>query len=547
MGNFRKYVTVTSAAALVLLSTALVGSASAASPGCGAIITQSVTLQADVGPCNTTDGLVVQGSGLTLNLNGHRVFSTAPLPRTDGFGNPFDVVGIHLINVHNVIVTGGSTSPALSGRGATVSGFEAGVVIEGGGTNTVRNLVAKDNRGPCLNENFTTQVPANFGDGIAMFSSINNQIQNNRVDNNGPYDGIGVVANTFLANQPVPDQPLPTGNQITGNNVNESNYCSAEMGVRIEGPGASKNTVKGNTIDLSDSEGIGVLAVNNINFAGAFSNPATCQNRNFPTSGVPSATLTGNFVKTGPNTATVTLTSGTFPAGSNGAELFNPSAPIFAPGTVNIATVTSPTTATLTGPITASTNGVTFSLLPLCPLLPNQPANNTNVISNNKVTRNGFNQTGAGRGTRGGIVLLSFCGYGTLNGNDNTIENNNSQFNAGNGIGVGGCSPTNVNPVGWTYNHILSNTSLNNNQNAGGRFDLFDGNANCDNNIWLNNTYRTASPPCTTVGGTIVTTPPTPMPPLPPPPPGPYAPAHRAGVASHAGASAGFPRARYGG
>lgn len=475
MGNFRKYVTVTSAAALVLLSTALVGSASAASPGCGAIITQSVTLQADVGPCNNSDGLVVQGSGLTLNLNGHRVFSSAPLPRNqgvDGNGNliPFDVVGIHLFNVHNVIVTGGSTSPALSGRGGTVSGFEAGVAIEGGGTNTVRNLVAKENRGPCLGETFTGQIPANYGDGIVIFSSTNNQIQNNRVDNNGPFDGIGVVANTNFSNQPVTDQPLPTANQITGNNVNESNYCSAETGIRIEGPGASKNTVKSNTVDLSDSEGIGVLSVSRINFTGAFANPPTC--KAFPNS----------------------------------------------PGT-----------------------------LPVCPLLPNQPANNTNVISNNKVTRNGFNQTGGGHGTRGGIVLLAFCGYGTLNGNDNTIENNNSQFNAGSGIGVGGCSPTNVNPVGWTYNHILSNTSLNNNQNAGGRFDLFDGNPNCDNNIWLNNTYRTASPPCTTVGGTIVTTPPTPMPPLPPPPPGPYAPAHRAGVASHAGASAGFPRARYGG
>jgi hypothetical protein len=573
---------------LALGSPALAPSASAATPACGDVITTSITLTADVGPCIGTDGLVVGADGITINLNGHRVIgdpnvsgnrpvnsgctfpSPAPIgPCFDALGNPVpgaiayqpaDVVGIHSIDHSNVTILGGTAAMFTAGTAGIVSGFAAGVAIEGGNNNTVRYLVAQDNIAPCIGENFTTQAVGTFGDGIAVFSSTNNHIDFNLVQRNGPFSGISVVTNTFAVNQPVPDQPLPTGNVISRNQVLQNNFCFGEIGIRLEGPGASGNTVFDNTVSQSFLEGIGVLSVNNINFTGAFPMPpalATCQNRNFPTSGTPSFTGTGNFLQLTPTTAHVTLTSGTFPANAVGSLLFNPSSPIFAPGAVSISAVTSPTTAILSGVITASTNGVTFSLLPLCPLLPNQVANSNNIIRNNVVTRNGAGgvETPVGPNpaaprislqTRAGIQLLSFCGFGTLNGSGNSVERNNVQFNAGDGIGVGGCTPFPTPPStttqGFTNNRIVGNTSLHNNTAncptgavsptlcTTPRFDLHDTSltpsgpapgtvASCDNNYWFGNIYGTAFPACTTLGGRQVG--PGGPPPLPQPPPRP--------------------------
>ncbi|MDQ2827138.1 MAG: hypothetical protein M3Y04_09300, partial [Actinomycetota bacterium] len=67
---------------MAVVSTA--ASAQVTTVGCGSVITSNTTLTADVGPCNVGDGLRVTGSNFTLNLNGHRVFSSQPLPRNIG-------------------------------------------------------------------------------------------------------------------------------------------------------------------------------------------------------------------------------------------------------------------------------------------------------------------------------------------------------------------------------------------------------------------------------------------------------------------------------
>jgi hypothetical protein len=149
---------------------------------CGTVITQSTTLHADVGPCNSGNGLILAGSNITLDLGGHRVFSDAPLPRMVATGdpaNPFaplDAVGILLSRVTGVTVTNG-----------TVHGFSAGVIINFGGSNRITNITARDNQGACIGEDFTTQAVGNFGDGIVLFSSTNNRIENNNVLRNGPF------------------------------------------------------------------------------------------------------------------------------------------------------------------------------------------------------------------------------------------------------------------------------------------------------------------------------------------------------------------------
>ncbi|MCA1683516.1 MAG: right-handed parallel beta-helix repeat-containing protein [Actinobacteria bacterium] len=504
---------------LAALGTVLVGSASAANPTCGQTVTASVTLTADVGPCNTTDGLVVDGGhNIVINLNGHKVFSNAPLPRNLGSTPvningvirnlyiPADFVGIHILDSTGIVVQGG-----------TVTNFSAGVAIEGGGGNTVRNVNASSNQGPCIGEDFTTQAIGTYGDGIAIFSSANNKIQSNVTNNNGPFDGIGVVANVVFAVQPDPSQPLPTGNQITNNSSQNNNTCFADIGIRIEGPGASNNTVSGNHVKGSFNEGIFVAAVNTIDFSGAFvppGTPATCQFRGFPFTHTVNTTLGSNIV---------TATQGTFSPSDVGKTLTSFTFPGPFPDFTPITGFISPTQVTIATNATGNFTGASVSILPRCPILnPLNPNNNNNRILNNYATGNGFGglEQPPGPGLPApislqrafGIGLREFCGYGVENGMNTLIQGNYSQGNSGDGIHVGGCAP---NPAtgqfdpgrfpGWTNNKILSNVALDNNARPGGaRFDLFDGNlvpVPCDNNTWFANRYRTFSPPCTTAGG----------------------------------------------
>lgn len=162
-----------------LLAASSVAPAGAATPPqasanvtCGQTITRSTTLVSDVGPC-PRDGIVVGADNITLNLNGHTVFGT-PGPG-DGFA-----AGIRLPNRSGVTVTG---LPGASGKKGTVTGFDAGIVVNRGSGNRIENLNVRDNIGPETTDAF-------LGDGIALFKSANNRIINNMVAHNGFYDGI---------------------------------------------------------------------------------------------------------------------------------------------------------------------------------------------------------------------------------------------------------------------------------------------------------------------------------------------------------------------
>lgn len=191
----------------------------AATVTCGSVITQSTTLTADIGPCSS-GGLVIRADNITLDLGG---FAIRGLPNKGGDG-----VGVRIRNRSGVTV-----------RNGRITDFVAGVVIENGSGNLVKNLLVKDN---------ISKGAGDFGDGIAISSSSGNTIRENNVIHNGPFDGIGLFGPS-------------SNNTIVGNVVGENDVpFTGEDGVRIEGPGATNNVVRGNTVTGSTLDGIAVFS-----------------------------------------------------------------------------------------------------------------------------------------------------------------------------------------------------------------------------------------------------------------------------------------------
>ena len=149
-----------------------------------------------------------------------------------------------------------------------------------------------------------------------------------------------------------------------------------------------------------------------------------------------------------------------------------------------------------------------------------------NVVTNNSITGSGLD----------GIAFFSFAPdntamYNTIQNNGflnpfrrrgdgirvfgganrTTLVGNRITGNAANGIIFHGVfdTPSGPRPAATdstaTNNFVVGNAVLppiEESQLGGPVFDLNDGNPNCDNNTWRGNIYRTANPPCTTIGGT---------------------------------------------
>ncbi len=201
-----------------LLGTVLVGTATAAHVSCGQTITQSTTLDSDVGPCAGT-GIRIGANNITLDLGGRTVY---------GRQTPGEGAGILVDNRTGVTI-----------RNGRVILFDAGVVIQGGSGNTVTDVVAQDNIGTAATD---------FGDGIAVFDSSNNVIRRNRAQRNGPYSGISLVGNS--------DNNLIDENTVQGNDIDFSAATNQDQGIRVEGRGADNNTVSNNRVEASGLDGI---------------------------------------------------------------------------------------------------------------------------------------------------------------------------------------------------------------------------------------------------------------------------------------------------
>jgi len=415
------------AIALVVSATGLLSatSASATVLGCGANVTQNTTLTANVGPCLTPgqDAIRITANSVTLNLNGFSVIGNlAPVPpgtvpiSTEG-------AGIHFMGTRGSTVTNG-----------IVTGFQVGVLLDGGSANVVKKVNAHDNVG---------DAGSNYGDGIAVDNgSTNNQITNNSVTHNGPYSGISMLLNA--------SQNLVSRNTVMANNVATVNPTTGaaggnvDMGIRVEGPSATNNNLTYNKVSSSGAQGINVLPVCHDAFLPGGS---TCvgDTANSPT------LISDNIV-----------TSNGFQRGADGIALFG----------MGLSNAFQPTGNTVINNTVSGNarDGIRLqSNGGLC--VGGQPATECapfkNTVSNNTITHNLAN----------GINLQ-------IGSNQNQVAQNKVTYNGANGVLVA---------LGAVNNILRGNTG---NHNV--TFDGFDGNLAppCDANAWNSNVFNSVNQAC---------------------------------------------------
>ncbi|HJV09405.1 MAG TPA: right-handed parallel beta-helix repeat-containing protein [Acidimicrobiales bacterium] len=205
---------------------------------CGQTITQNTVLTADVGPCPVGggNGIIVGASNITLDLNGHQVLGTANAIN--------DGAGIYVLGRTGVTV-----------RNGTVRNFDCGVAIEGGSGNTVTGIFAQDNIGAV--------GLTRCGEGVAVMSSQNNRVANNRIVHNGPFGGIGVYTRNDAehprATSGVSRGNVIDGNQVTDNNLPRSPTINDSDGIRIETLSVF-NIISNNTVTGSGLDGISMFS-----------------------------------------------------------------------------------------------------------------------------------------------------------------------------------------------------------------------------------------------------------------------------------------------
>jgi sugar lactone lactonase YvrE len=232
---------------------------------CGGVVTQSLTLQHDVGPCPAgTDGIVVGANNISVNLNGHSVLG--PGPGMDDGAH----AGIRLTQRSGVTVTGGR-----------VSGFDAGVALIGSSSNTVSRLQVVQNVAPLITPNGFEG--SEFGDGIVLMFSAGNHIDGNVVDANGVFDGIGLlglgtddnsVTNNVVTN--VVGDGLQGTNGI-GIGIDISPFLDLTLpgrGGSLHGNNVVGNTVRNNyTNGISVQSDVGATIAHNVSQANGLQNP----------------------------------------------------------------------------------------------------------------------------------------------------------------------------------------------------------------------------------------------------------------------------------
>lgn len=232
------------AAALAASLVAVVGTpAGAAVPtvvACGQTITEDTTLADHVGPC-PFNGIVIGADGITLDLNGKQVFGTP---------NLFDGSGVRMLGRSGVTVQNG-----------TVHGFDAGVSIEGGSGNTVRKMTIRDNVG---RSGVTT-----VGDGVAILSSVGNEVTDNLILRNGPFSGVGVYS-LVDSDHPRSTTGTSSRNRIRLNIIKDhvegrTATLKDNDGIRLE-PGSTFNEITGNNVSGSALDGIALFrgSANNV-------------------------------------------------------------------------------------------------------------------------------------------------------------------------------------------------------------------------------------------------------------------------------------------
>lgn len=175
---------------------------------CGAVVTTSVQLAADIGPCHG-HAIIVGADNITVDLNGHQVFGEG------GTIVEHQASGVFSDNHTGVTVTNG-----------TIHHMYHGVRIRQGGHNLVTKITARDNAG---------------GNGIVFETSTDNVASFNTIFRNSGFAGMS----TFNTNS-LP--PAAARNTFTDNIV----YLNTAHGISIEngaGHVVRRNQVVSNTRD----------------------------------------------------------------------------------------------------------------------------------------------------------------------------------------------------------------------------------------------------------------------------------------------------------
>jgi parallel beta-helix repeat protein len=222
-----------------------VAPALAISPSCGATITASTTLRADLIDCRG-DGLAVGADNITLNLNGHTIDG-------DAASSGGDDVGVRVAGRHGIVI-----------RGGTVREFDHAVHLTAASHNAILKLVATGNGdvdngtairlddGSDYNRIERNDASDNGRAGVTMSDSSHNLVLANRTNGNGGL-GMGVSGgsdNSVVANVIANNNNTgiawdgTTGGRVAGNRI--SGHSFAGLAMESDGTTAVANVINDN-------------------------------------------------------------------------------------------------------------------------------------------------------------------------------------------------------------------------------------------------------------------------------------------------------------
>jgi parallel beta-helix repeat protein len=146
--------------------------------------------------------------------------------------------------------------------------FAVGVRLDESSGNTISDLNVHDNIGILPSD------AANNGDGIALYASNDNLIENNTVRHDGPWDGIATLSSNGSTGTDGASYNTITNNLIVDNSVamldnNGQPVWKQDNGVAITGPGSTHNVVDHNVIDGSSVNGVQIFPSCIHSYAGA--------------------------------------------------------------------------------------------------------------------------------------------------------------------------------------------------------------------------------------------------------------------------------------
>lgn len=210
---------------------------------------QTVTLDSNVGPCTTRQGVFIQADNFTLDLNGFSIIGSGAIA-TDS------------VNENGVYVFGAT---GVTVKNGTVTKFNNGVYLDGSGpkktNNTVTRMRLVDNIGP--------DATGIFGEGLQIFQGGTHTITENVVTGNGPYSGINAFTssnNTITRNQVANNNRIDSGDHHGGGTLIMQDIGIWVINLTQNPANATNNTVTQNSVTGNGLDGVQVARFTNGNF-----------------------------------------------------------------------------------------------------------------------------------------------------------------------------------------------------------------------------------------------------------------------------------------